>query len=364
METKMPDFIKGLDLAEMFYRRVVADLLEKDFPGLSYSSGLLGFGSDVLGYDTEISRDHMWGPRLYLFLKEEERTNLEERIDVCLRTNLPARFRGYPVNFSNPDGEGVRSMEESGEGSVAHLIIITTPEEMVRQYLGPSQRLPITNAQWLTMGEHRLLAFTSGKLFRDDLGLEKIRKRYAAYPKDIRLFLMSSLWCMIGQKEAFLGRCGHIGDDLGSRLNGAAIVQYIMRLAFLWENKFAPYGKWFSHAFSQLESAAELKPHLDSVMASSDWKEREEHLCRAYVIAGQRQNELGFGDPVPAEITDYYGRPYRVIFAGRYGEALEKAIGDPRLRSLEKIGSVSHFTDVCQLYDNPELTGRMQTLYR
>ena len=46
-------FIKGLELNKGFYIDVVKPLLEKKYPDLVYSAVLLGYGSDVLGYDSE-----------------------------------------------------------------------------------------------------------------------------------------------------------------------------------------------------------------------------------------------------------------------------------------------------------------------
>lgn len=57
----MPEFINGLDLCEGFYNGQVAPILKKEYPGLRYTAGLLGYGSDVLGYDDAVSTDHMWG---------------------------------------------------------------------------------------------------------------------------------------------------------------------------------------------------------------------------------------------------------------------------------------------------------------
>ena len=59
----MPEFLPGRELARAFYEEVVAGLVG-DIP---HSAGFLGYGSDVLGYDTERSTDHGWGPRLQIF---------------------------------------------------------------------------------------------------------------------------------------------------------------------------------------------------------------------------------------------------------------------------------------------------------
>ena len=47
----MAEFAKGMDLCRGFYRDCVRGILGDCFPGLAYSAGLIGYGSDVLGYD-------------------------------------------------------------------------------------------------------------------------------------------------------------------------------------------------------------------------------------------------------------------------------------------------------------------------
>jgi len=60
-------FVPGVRLAGEFYAEVVRPLLEAEFPGLPYAAALIGAGSEVLGFDTERSTDHDWGPRLLVF---------------------------------------------------------------------------------------------------------------------------------------------------------------------------------------------------------------------------------------------------------------------------------------------------------
>ncbi len=98
-------------LAGEFYAEAVRPLLDQEFPGLRYAAALLGPGSEVLGFDTERSTDHDWGPRLQVFPEAGE---LAGAVSSMLAGRLPARFRGYPVAFevTREPGGGARHRVE------------------------------------------------------------------------------------------------------------------------------------------------------------------------------------------------------------------------------------------------------------
>lgn len=81
-------FIPGRELCRGFFAEAARPILEARFPGLDYTAGLLGYGSDVLGYDDAVSTDHMWGPRFYLFLREDDLSRKDELLQAFAR-HLP-----------------------------------------------------------------------------------------------------------------------------------------------------------------------------------------------------------------------------------------------------------------------------------
>ena len=62
-----PAFIPATQLCGAFYRDAVRPLLTS----VPHAAALLGWGSDVLSYDTEQSVDHGWGPRLQVFVDSD-----------------------------------------------------------------------------------------------------------------------------------------------------------------------------------------------------------------------------------------------------------------------------------------------------
>jgi hypothetical protein len=108
------DFVPGVRLAGEFYAEVVRPLLDAEFPGLAYTAALIGAGSEVLGFDTERSTDHDWGPRLLVFLDDEEAQRLGAAVDEMLSRRLPGVFRGHPVAFgvTRDPGSGMRHRVE------------------------------------------------------------------------------------------------------------------------------------------------------------------------------------------------------------------------------------------------------------
>src|ERR1700682_797885 len=95
-------FRPGRELSRAFYVEAVRPLIDDVLPGLRHSACLFGPGSEVLGYDTERSTDHDWGPRLQLLVESPDET-----IQTALSERLPHRFAGYPtggVDVHEPAG--------------------------------------------------------------------------------------------------------------------------------------------------------------------------------------------------------------------------------------------------------------------
>jgi len=72
-----------------------------------------------------------------------------------------------------------------------------------------------------------------------------------------------------------------------------------------------------------------------------------------------------YSDPVPPTISDFFNRPFCVLFADRFADSVKEAIQDPALRQLESdIGAVDQFADCTDLTENIELVRRLAVLYR
>jgi len=109
--------------------------------------------------------------------------------------------------------------------------------------------------------------------------MEEVVAKLEYYPKDLWLYLLANQWERIAQEEAFMGRCGQVGDELGSRIVATRLISDIMGLCFLMERQYAPYIKWFGTAFSKLKSAKTLIPIFNEILNASTWQERQEHLA-------------------------------------------------------------------------------------
>jgi hypothetical protein len=364
----MATFLPGLQLNARFYAEVVEPLLRAHLPGLAYAAALIGPGSDVLGFDTPLSTDHDWGPRLHLFLPPALYAEQQRAIDACLRNGLPPTFLGFSVNFSppNPDDGGTQGMEFVTGGPINHRILITTVETFCRRQLGISATAPLTVVDWLTFSEQQLLELTAGAVFHDEPGeLTALRTRLAYYPHGVWLYRIAAQWRRIAQEEAFMGRCGDLGDELGSQIIAARLVRDLLRLAFLLERRYAPYSKWLGTAFARLSCANQLRPLLQAAVAGADWLARQEPLCAAYVQLGQMHNALGITAPVEPTITNYFNRPFRVIFADRFVEATQQAITDPAVLELTPhVGGVDQFADSTDVAAYPRRARALASLYQ
>jgi hypothetical protein len=364
--TNAPEFIPGITLNRRFYWERVRPLLDQHLPGLRHSASLIGYGSDVLGVDTPMSTDHNWGPRLQLLLSEEEYEKLATKIDELLRNHLPPEFAGYSVHFSQPNlaDNGTQQARKHEGGPVNHLLWITTLERLMQRYPGIDAERELSVYDWLALPEQKLLEFTAGEVFHDELGtLTAARARLAYYPDDIWKLKLAAGWSRIAEEEAFVGRTGDLGDNVGSWIIAARHTRDLIRQSFLYARRYAPYSKWLGTAFARLPIAADLLPHMEALTVADGWHEREKHLVALYSRVAAEHNASGITEPLSTATQNYFGRPFQVLFAGRFAEAISAAIGDPNLRNLAEIGAVDQFTDNVAIHSNAKIAAKLKVIY-
>ena len=318
-------FVSGQELSRQFYHEAVRPTLDKTFPGLPHSAALLGRGSEVLGFDDEMSRDHNWEPRVVLFLSEADHARHGDSVGESLRQHLPSRFRNHPTEYAIST---VRSY------FLAHLDFDIDGETEPRD--------------WLTFPEQRLGMVTSGAVYHDEVGLQAVRDRFACYPHDVWLYLLLAGWWRVHPEANLVGRAGFVGDELGSGLIGSRLVLDLMRLCFLMERRYAPYAKWFGTAFSRLACASDLSPLLWRAQRVASWPEREDALMAAYEKVAAMHNALGITAPVATTVHQMWNRPFKVVW-GDFPGALHAQLRDPAVRRIADqwpTGGVDQFRDL------------------
>ncbi|OHV40849.1 hypothetical protein BBK14_31760 [Parafrankia soli] len=310
--------VSGRDLSRRFYERAVRPLVS----GVPHAAALLGEGSEVLGFDDEISTDHDFGPRVQLFVPPGFDAT---PIDAALG-GLPARFDGFPVVYPDSDRHG---------GRPHHQVEVTTAQAFFVDRIGvdPADGMKLTD--WLLVPTQILASLTGGVVLHDPLDLLTTRRRALAwYPDDIWRYVLAAGWLRVSQEEPFVGRTGGRGDDLGSRMLVARVARDLVRIGFLLERRWAPSGKWLTAAFAQLTLADQIGEHLHHALRATRWREREAALCAAASHLAAATNRLGLAEPVDPAPRRFHSRDIHVLGGERLTHALTDAISDPPLRTL------------------------------
>lgn len=314
--------MSGQELSRRFYLEVVQPVAVGVLGTTPHAAAVLGDGSDVLGYDDDVSPDHDFGPRVQIVLPE----GIDRRPLTAALAELPASFAGYPVFFDSPTATGGW---QQGQPSVC------TAAEMFRARLGFDPAAGIGLTDWLTAPTQILATLAAGPVFHDPAGLLTSRRdQLRWYPDDVWRYVLAAGWLRIDQEEAFVGRTGGSGDDLGSRIIAARIVRDQIKLAFLIERRWAPYSKWLGRAFAELPLATSLSPLLQGALRADDWRDRESLLCAASSVLADATNRLELAEPVDPTERQFHDRDIRVLGASSLVTALAAAVTDVEVASL------------------------------
>ncbi len=275
--------MKGLALARKYYFECVKPIILDKLPDLEgkYAAALIGYGSDVIGNDDEVSRDHEWGPRCHIFLPETIQEKYTPELDKLLGENLSLEFEGFPTRFTFTEHLG---SVPSKDGTGYHHVVITTPQRFLELTIG-IPGVPESDIDWLAISEQRLLEFTSGEVFEDFNGeLTELREIFTYFPENVWQYRIAYSLSDIGRDDSLISLCGQRGDTISMHLNAAQTVEKIMRLVFLLNRTYAPlYPKWLHRNFGRLpEIASDIERYLLTVLEAKEYKPKMEALKPVY----------------------------------------------------------------------------------
>ncbi|WP_027188419.1 DUF4037 domain-containing protein [Desulfovibrio cuneatus] len=308
--------MNGLQLAELFYTEQCAPMLRRSFPTLMprIAAGLVGEGSECMGFDDAISRDHDWGAGLCLWLNDDDYAQEGDRLAKAL-ASLPDTFQGYPVRASHANGA-----QRTGVWRISDFYF---------RYLG-SRTLPQTPKAWLTIPEDHLATATNGKVFADPAGeFTRLREALLAfYPEDVRRKKLAARCAIMGQAGQYnLPRCLARKEFVAAAMAEAAFIEAACSALFLLHKRYKPFYKWAHHGLALLPApAGEVATALTALVQTQGGFDQGGELKVALI---ERICTL-----VTAELHKQHLSSATDSFMLPQAESVQASITDPTLRAL------------------------------
>ncbi len=252
--------MNGLELSEAFYEQFGAPMLHEQFPDEEkyVAVGLLGSGSECLGFDDEISQDHDFEPGFCLLLPRED------VIDRRTAFQLERAYAKLPKAFM-----GFRRSALAPVGGARHGVLRTS--EFFTEKVGAPDGV-LTVDQWLKLPQQALLEATGGQLFRDDLGaVTAIRAALSAMPEDVRRKRLSGQLLLMAQAGQYnYLRCLKHGEPAAAQLAVNEFVKSCIETVFLLNRAYAPYYKWSFRAMRRLKTLSLTAETLEYLLTTGN----------------------------------------------------------------------------------------------
>jgi len=303
--------MKGLELSKEYFLTYGLPMLEKDYKEYlsKFCVGLVGHGSECLGYDDEISIDHDFEPGFIIWLDDDTYNDIGFKLTRSY-LNLPNEFKGYKINKYTAFGSKYKGVH--------------TIKEFYSFYL-PNGDIPSTLEEWLYIPDYYLKEATNGEIYFDNAGIfTSIRNKLLNRPDDIRLKKLASKLLSMAQSGQYnYERCSKHNELLAASIALSEFTTSCAEVIYLINNKYSPYYKWIFKGLEELIDLGYIKSDLEILMKNpyniSDNLLIIEKICS---IIRVRLNELGLS----SETTNY-------LEASAY--SVNNKIKDINLRNLE-----------------------------
>ena len=252
----------GAERSRLYYEHLVGPALDARWPGLPRAAGRLGSGSDVLGLDDAVSRDHDWGLRLNLLVSAD----IAAHVDAYLEKILPGRSEASHTRFTDDVGHpsgGIGCRWRTSRPSCTRVPASTCG-------------IRSTIDDWLMLTGQAVLEVTAGPVFVDtDGALTAARADLRVVPRRCLDVCVAADWARLAQELPLVGRTAERGDDLGSRIITARLAEVATHLAHLIDRRWPPYSKWLGTSLTRLPRAHVVAEPLARTLTRADWRARK-----------------------------------------------------------------------------------------
>ena len=313
--------MNGLALSRAYFEKYGRPLLEEQFPDLLpyLAAGLFGSGSECLGFDDEVSRDHDFEPGFCIMLPGEE--TVSRRSAFLLErayAKLPREFEGFRRQLILPAG-GARHG------------VMRTADFLMEKTGTPDGRL--TLAQWFSVPQQSLLEVTNGELYFDNCGeLAGVRERLSYYPEDVRRKKLAGQLLLMGQAGQYnYARCLQHKETAAAQLAVFEFVKSAAEVLFMLNRSYQPYYKRTFRAMrglTILPFEAELMEYL--LTSDNDGENAEEKYRVIEGISADVIDELIRQDLTSADCGDLEKHAYSV----------NDGIADAQIRNLHVLAGI------------------------
>ncbi len=239
--------MKGLETAKQYYEIYGRQMIRGQFPERAdqTAAGLVGYGSECLGFDDEISTDHDYGPSFCIWLPRE-------LYQQCGK-EMQAAYDALPKEFM---GCSARVEEGQGKGRVGVLCL----EDFYLEILG-TDRVPETEAEWFSLSEAALSTATNGAVFEDPCGkFTRIREGLLSYyPQEVWLKKLAESLARAAQAGQYnYARAMKRGERIAAEIALTEFVKETMQIVYLLNKKYAPFYKWMHRGMKELVVCSEI----------------------------------------------------------------------------------------------------------
>lgn len=305
--------MSGLDLAQAFFEQEAKEALHKEFPEYveRMAIGLVGEGSECLGFDDVFSTDHDFGPGFCIWLEKDVYHKIAKKLQAWY-DKLPDTFMGYSKNTVN------------GAGRTGVWCI----EDFFKRYIGYADPIDVPDMQaFLNIADEDMATILNGRIFCDPSGAFEERRLafYYSFTEEMWQRKIAGALIELGKFGQYnYPRAMKRGDYVTAQIILYKYIEKLLQLVHYVNHVFPPYYKWLRESASRQDRLAVL---ADLSLALADfadgraaWKEEESgatdkivatiEIIAALIIEELTKEGIFGGLDIPKEETflEVYGK--------------------------------------------------------